>query len=207
LQSHEYSVVGHSRTTVGRYLGMAAAAVAAASASLSVALADAFTSLGLTGWEQQVGAVSITAALAYAGIHWGFNKFGWKQACWFMQFPNIDGVWECKGETWSEDGAAPAEWSGSVTVSQTWEKLRVHLRTKQSSSNSVSAALVPEPDGSWMLLYSYRNEPRIGEPAEMKPHLGYCEMRFAPDLRHADGDYFNVRGRRTAGRMTLTRRD
>jgi hypothetical protein len=206
LQAHEYSVVGHSRTNIGRYLGMAAAALAAASASLAAALAGVFTWLGLSGWEQHAGAVSVTAAAAYAAIHWVFNRFGWKQACWFMQFPNIDGVWNCKGETRAEDGSTPFEWEAQVTVSQSWEKLRVHLRTKQSSSNSVSAALMPEPDGSWMLLYSYRNEPRVGEPPEMRSHLGYCEMRFLPGLRQAEADYFNVRGRRTSGRMTLTKR-
>jgi hypothetical protein len=55
-----------------------------------------------------------------------------------------------------------------------------------------------------MLMYSYRNEPRVGE-SEINAHLGYCEMRFNRSLLDADGDYFNARGRGTFGRMKLTR--
>jgi hypothetical protein len=206
LQAHEYSVVNHSRTSIGRYLGALAAVFAAASAGVAAAAGGAFAWAGLPTWGQHLIGASISASLAYAGIHWVFNKVGWKLTCWAMQFPNIDGTWDCQGETRAEDGTVTFTWQAVVTVSQTWEKIRVHLRTSQSASNSVSAALVPEADGSWMLLYSYRNEPRVGEPPEMRSHLGYCEMRFAPDLRSAEGDYFNAHGRRTAGRMTLTRR-
>jgi hypothetical protein len=95
--------------------------------------------------------------------------------------------------------------TGTVTISQSWEKIHVTLRTDRSASHSVSAALIPEADGSWMLMYSYRNEPRAGEP-ELNAHLGYCEMRFSKSLRDAEGDYFNARGRGTFGRMWLTKK-
>ena len=39
----------------------------------------------------------------------------------------------------------------------------------------------------------------------MSPHVGYAELAFQEDLRGAEGDYFNNRGRTTFGKMTLTR--
>lgn len=54
-------------------------------------------------------------------------------------------------------------------------------------------------------MYSYKNEPRAGEP-ELNAHVGHCEMRFARGMARAEGDYFNARGRGTFGRMTLTRK-
>jgi hypothetical protein len=55
-------------------------------------------------------------------------------------------------------------------------------------------------------MYSYQNEPRIGEP-ELRSHVGYCELQLAEDLQSAEGDYFNNRGRVTFGRMKLIRKE
>ena len=43
-------------------------------------------------------------------------------------------------------------------------------------------------------MYSYKNEPRAGEP-ELNAHMGHCDMRFARGMTQAEGDYFNARGR------------
>lgn len=205
MQAHEYSVVGHNRSTVGRYLGTVAAAIAAGSVAAATALSGVAASVGLPPWLQPVVVLPVSASLAYAGVYWLFNRYGWKQACRLLQLPDIDGVWDCDGRTIAEDGSVKFEWKGKVTISQSWEKIAVDLKTRQSGSYSISAALLPKADSSWLLLYSYRNEPRAGEP-ELNAHLGYCELRFAKGLQEAEGDYFNARGRGTLGRMHLTRR-
>lgn len=205
MLAHEYSVIGHNRTTVGRYLGSIAAGIAAGSATAASALSGLATSIGLPVWTQAIIVLPISASLAYAGVYWAFNRYGWRQACRLLQFPNLDGVWDCEGRTLAEDGSVKRNWKGKVTISQSWEKIAVDLKTQQSGSYSISAALMPKADGSWLMLYSYRNEPRVGEP-ELNAHLGYCEMLFAKGLQQAEGDYFNARGRGTFGRMTLTRR-
>ena len=207
MQSHEYSVLNHSRSSIGRYIGAIAATLAAASVGVATATAGYLSSLGLSVLGQNLVGAALSASIAYMAIHWAFDKFGWKRTCWFMRFPNIDGIWACVGETRADDGSVTYNWAATITISQTWEKLRIHLQTNQSASNSVSAALVPEPDGGWILLYSYRNEPRVGEPPELESHLGYCEMHFRPGLKAAEGDYFTARGRRTSGRMALTRKN
>jgi hypothetical protein len=205
LQAHEYSVIGHSRSTVGRYLGTVAAAIAAGSAAAAAAISGIATSFGLPAWVQAVIVLPISASMAYTGVYWLFNRYGWKRASQFLQFPDIDGIWDCDGRTIADDGSEKEKWRGEVTISQSWEKISVDLKTQKSGSYSISAALLPKADGSWLLLYSYRNEPRAGEP-ELHAHLGYCELRFSKGLQEAEGDYFNARGRSTSGRMNLTRR-
>jgi len=85
-------------------------------------------------------------------------------------------------------------------------KIRVYLNTGQSSSRSKSASLVKEPGRGYVLMYSYQNEPKLGEP-ELRTHVGYCELQLDEDISSAEGDYFNNRGRVTFGRMKLIKKD
>ena len=80
----------------------------------------------------------------------------------------------------------------------------MQLSTGQSRSSSKAASLLRQPGAGCVLMYSYRNEPRIGEA--ITPHVGYAELTFDDALTAADGEYFNSKGRTTFGRMTLTRR-
>ena len=205
IQEHEYSIVGHSRSSIGRYLGAISAIAASTVTVASLGLAEAFEKIGFPDWTQRWIIVPITGGLAYAVAHWMFNRICWRCLSIFSQIPHLDGTWECAGRTMDSDGNIPYKWSGQVVISQNWEKIRVRSETASSASNSVSAALVPEPDGCWTLMYSYRNEPRVGEP-ELKAHVGYCELRFDKSQKRAEGDYFNAKGRGTFGRMTIKRK-
>lgn len=53
------------------------------------------------------------------------------------------------------------------------------------------------------LVYSYRNEPKLGEDLQM--HLGFAEMLFNHEISEACGEYYNVKGRSTMGRMIWTK--
>ena len=205
LTPHEYSIIGHSRSTIGRYLGALAAFIAAGSVVASGAATGVAHWLGLSDWLSHVTVVPISAAVVYPVAHWLFDRFAWKYAGRVLNIADISGDWQCDGTTLSEEGTIKFAWQADITISQSWEKIHVTLRTRQSASHSVSAALIPEADGSWMLMYSYRNEPRAGEP-DLNAHLGYCELRFGRSLRGAEGDYFNARGRGTFGRMQLTKK-
>jgi hypothetical protein len=204
LHAHEYSIVGHSRSVVGRWLYISAAALASAFTAAGVAISNFAALFSVPLGTQTFVLAPVSAAMVFSLVHFAFSKWGWKVLCRFAQVPDISGQWLCEGTTVDDDGRITYEWNANVTISQDWEKIRVRLKTKQSGSFSVSASLLPEGDGRWMLMYSYRNEPRQGEP-ELKSHIGYCELVFSADGRSAEGDYFNARGRKTAGRMNLTK--
>jgi hypothetical protein len=206
MRDHEYSIVGHSRASIGRYLGAVAAVVVSALTTAGIGISNVFGSLGFPVWAQGAFVVPISAGLTYWLVHFAFNRYGWRALTWFSQVPDINGNWVCKGQTIGDDGAVKFDWTGTITISQNWEKIRVNLKTATSGSNSIIAALVPEPDKSWTLFYSYLNEPKIGE-AELQRHSGYAELQFNPSMTSAEGGYFNGRGRGTHGRMQLTRRN
>lgn len=204
MQQHEYAVVGHNRALYGRWLFTLASFSAAVFTALGLVVAEAAKSWGVSDGLRNWALAPLSAAAVFGLLHLVFKKFGWKILCWFKAFPNVSGRWKCRGETVDDNGNVTFEWDAVVTIVQDWERIKVNLKTSQSGSYSVAASLLPEADGDWMLMYSYRNEPRQGEP-ELKSHIGYCELHFAADGRAAEGDYFNARGRKTAGRMKLTK--
>lgn len=205
FQDHEYSVIGHSRAVIGRYLGTIAAAVA----SIAVLILGGL--LGLADWlgfeVPKFILWPLSAAAIFSLVHWLFNRFVWKwgRVVAWLKIPDLNGDWQCEGKTLSMEKTVTHEWHGVITITQTWEKIWVNLRTEQSSSHSEAAAMIREPDGCFRLMYRYRNDPAIDEP-ELATHVGFSELRFAKNLRTASGDYFNSKGRYTFGTMQLKRK-
>lgn len=202
---HEYSVIDHPRAVIGRWLGTAAGGLAAL-ATLAAPILDRWLdkmhiAIGTPKWV----IMPITASLAFAIVHFAFDKLLWR---WplvraLLKIPDLNGVWQVSGHTMNPLEGAPDTWSGELRITQTWEKIWVQLRTGQSSSTSKAASLIRQPGAGCVLMYSYRNEPLMGE--EISPHVGYAELTFDEALRGADGEFFNSKGRVTFGRMNLTR--
>ncbi|QRF63400.1 hypothetical protein [Variovorax paradoxus] len=205
--NHEYAVVGHSRATVGRFLGILAGL---ASSSLAVLVATLITYAERWGLiqERAFWSLPLTAAIFYALGHLAFDKWAWRT--WLVHYaldiPDLRGKWDCVGETINPTtGHVEYQWSSEITVSQGWEKIRIYSQTKNSRSHSVAASIIVEEDLGYILMYSYRNEPRPGEP-QLKAHHGYAEWHISADGSSADAIYFNGGGRHTGGRMKITRR-
>ncbi len=204
---HEYALLGgFNRAKVGRYLALAAAGVSALAVLLSAGLGAWLEGRGLprqwTGWI----ASAISAGAAWTALYWLLDNHAWhwKPVGRALGVPDLAGGWKVQGLTLNPDKSPGWAWSGTLTISQKWDKLRVRLQTAQSSSVSITAAILCEDEAGWRLFYTYRNEPKVGE-ADLQPHRGSADILFASDLRTASGEYFNGLGRFTFGSMTLTR--
>lgn len=203
---HEYSVIDHPRAAIGRWLGTAAGAIAAGTTLAVPILNHWFDQLHAAAGTPRAVMVPLTAAGAFWLVHLAFDKLVWR---WpmvraLLKIPDLNGVWLVEGRTMNPAPDAPDTWQGELRVTQSWEKIWVQLKTGQSTSTSKAASLLRQPGAGCVLMYSYRNEPRIGE--QITPHVGYAELTFDQALTGADGDYFNNKGRTTFGRMTLTGR-
>lgn len=205
--NHEYAVIGHSRATVGRFLGIVAGLASSALAVLIATVISYGERWGLLQ-ERAYWTLPLTAAIFYTLGHLAFDKWAWRT--WlvhlFLDIPDLRGKWDCAGETIdASTGEVNYRWTAEVTISQGWEKIRIYSKTEQSRSHSVAASIVQEEDVGYILMYSYRNEPRHGEP-ELKAHFGYAEWRIGTDGSSAEATYFNGGGRYTGGRMKLKRK-
>jgi hypothetical protein len=206
-QDHDYAILGGAnRVKVGRYLALLSASVSSAVVFLLLTLIDVARQFGLPANLPPEVLSLLGAGSVFAALYWLLNRYAWR---WvgisrWLKVPNIRGEWVCHGETINEDGTVRYVWHGTVTITQSWEKLRVRLKTAQSGSNSISAAIVRDDIDGCVLLYHYENDPKIGQP-ELRAHRGFAEITFAKDMKSADGEYFNGHGRNTFGRMRLKR--
>jgi len=197
---------GIGRAKVGRYLSLLSAAVSAVVVAALLWVTDIAKQLGIPA-NLPPSVLSLVGAGAVFGLlYWLLDRYAWR---WniisrLLKVPDLRGEWDCKGQTIGTDGNAGYAWNAKVTIVQSWDKLRIRLRSDQSGSNSNSAALICDEADGYRLFYSYKNDPGIGE-AELQSHRGFAEIVFAKDLRTGEGEYFNGHGRYTFGTMTLQR--
>lgn len=207
--NHEYSVLGGiNRARIGQVLGTIAAAVSSILVAILLAAIDVAQALGFGQYIPRVLLPPIGAGVVFGVLYWLLDQHVWKHplAAKALGVPNLSGIWRCEGQTINADKSKGYAWEGRLTIIQSWDKIRVHLKTGQSDSDSTTAALLRDEAEGYRLFYTYKNQPRADQ-AELQSHRGSAELVFAPDLRSAEGEYFNGLGRFTFGNIKLIRED
>ncbi|WP_254026577.1 Cap15 family CBASS effector [Mesorhizobium ventifaucium] len=204
---HEYTVLGGvNRARIGHYLGIISSAVSAGVVFVFLSAIDLASKFGISA-NLPPSVLSLAGAgTVFLVLYWILDRFAWK---WIglsrlLKVPDLSGNWDCKGQTINPDGTTEYQWKAVITIVQSWDRIRVRLKTDQSGSNSTSAALICDEADGYRLFYSYKNDPSIGE-TELRSHRGSAEITFAKDLQSGNGEYFNGHGRYTFGQMSLNR--
>ncbi|WP_157833219.1 hypothetical protein [Acinetobacter nosocomialis] len=96
-------------------------------------------------------------------------------------------------------------WTAKIKITQTWDRLRIVFITENSSSESVSAAIIYDDIKGYTLVYNYRNQPDSLDDEHLKTHIGFVELKLDLDKNQAIGNYYNVSGRKTFGKFIWTR--
>jgi len=93
-----------------------------------------------------------------------------------------------------------------MTIVQSRDSIRIHLKTANSESDSISAAIICDKSIGYNLIYTYQNCP---ESDEMHlAALNNCDQfLFNLQLRTEEGDYYYGRARYSYGMMKLTKVD
>jgi hypothetical protein len=204
---HEYSLLaGMNRAKIGHWIGGVAASISAVIALALPALIDLAKWLGVPSNLPPSIVSLFSAATIWVVLYFLFDRWlwRWRPVNRLVKTPDLTGVWRVEGVTLDQDERPRLNWTGNITIIQSWDRIKIHLETPDSKSNSLSAAVFADPMGGYSLLYHYKNEPRAGKP-ELKAHRGFAELVFAADCRTAEGDYANGFGRGTFGTMQLTR--
>ncbi|SCM68742.1 hypothetical protein [Donghicola eburneus] len=201
---HEYSVVGHSRAKIGMFIAFASGALAG---FLTLLLGFLITKLVAFNLDvPKVVLWPLTGSAIFGCLFILFDKFLWKSGKlkYLIGVPDISGEWTVVGESYQTSGKKNKIWDAKLIITQSYEKITVHLATGTSSSQSISAAIIDEGGAGVRLIYSYENNPEVGNE-ELKKHIGYCNILFGKTLQNGKGQYFNGHGRYTHGNITITR--
>ncbi|MBH3128450.1 hypothetical protein [Serratia marcescens] len=204
MNSHEYIVIcGLNRSKVGRYIAIVASVFSFVLILLALKVVELLNSYHINSHIPASMFSLLSAGGIYVGLYAWFDKNLWHNSHLgkFLCVPNLAGCWRVDGHTHSEGGKA---WEGELKIVQSWDKVRIHLKTKTSHSDSVTASIIHDEGIGYQLLYNYRNQPKTGEE-HLLSHVGFAEFRFDEGLKSAEGHYFNGKGRATYGTMTITR--
>lgn len=208
FSSHEYSIVGHSRVAIGRYLGIIAGLFSSVVATILASFFALAVEHGLAESKDYL-ILPLTSLTFYGVGYFLFDRWGWKLPIVRKVFnlPYVGGNWDCSGQTIQTDnGKVLYEWSADIKITQRWEKLSICIETSESRSHSVAASIIKKESGGAILMYSYRNEPKAGK-TELNSHLGYSEWHFPSDMLTAEATYINGFGRSSSGRMVLSKKE
>lgn len=201
---HDYSIDKHPKEKILFFLAL----IAITTAPLLQDLADNFVSYlqVSTGWSS-APVVAIPVFAIFAGLYFLFNKYLWRidRLRRILLVPDLNGTWVCQGQTTLKNGKpVNYEWNAIVTITQSWSKILIHLKTSQSESKSISASIFHEDGVGYRLLYQYNNNPNADE-LDLQNHSGSAELLFTEDTTVAEGSYYTDRHRTTVGTMKLTR--
>jgi len=149
-------------------------------------------------------AYTLTSLTLFSILFWVFNKVIWRVATKVLKVPNLNGTWDCQGHSFNSVTKAEFPWESVIEIKQTWSKIAIYQRTKDSDSHSVSVigSIKTEENGEVLLSYVYENIPRSNTPDLLK-HRGLITLRFNKYKTTASGDYFNDQNRCTYGTMEL----
>ena len=201
---HDYSIDKHPKEKVLFFLAL----VAITSAPIIKELAEYLVSLleVSTGWSS-APVVAVPVFGLFAGLYFLFDKYLWKIS-WLRKVllvPDLNGKWRCNGHTNLKNAEqVDYDWNATVSITQSWSKILIHLNTSQSESKSISASIYHEAGVGYRLLYQYNNKPNANE-LDLNNHSGSAELLFTEDTVSASGSYYTDRHRTTAGTMILER--
>ncbi|MEG3155725.1 Cap15 family CBASS effector [Sphingomonas sp. RB1R13] len=205
MLEHEYALLGGiNRASIGRWISIISAALSGTLVFLLLSAVDLAKAFGLNVNLPPTFLSLVGAGAVYGILFWLFDRYLWRlgPVAKLLKVPDLSGKWDCEGVPLDNGKAVP--WQGEIRIVQSWDRIRVHLKTENSKSDSLAAALQYDAAEGYRLFYHYRNQPRVGSP-KMAPHHGFTELVFAEDEQSAMGDYFNGRGRNTFGTLKISR--
>lgn len=136
-----------------------------------------------------------------------FNNYLWRvtffRKLFFIETPNLNGIYE--GEISSSYDAFQTQKKVTYEILQKWNKILVFSETETSTSKSLTAAFSLSGVNKKSLVFNYQNTPKVDATDTMNTHCGFADFYF--DTTEAiTGEFFNGRGRKTYGKITLKRR-
>lgn len=197
---HNYEITGHPKVKVIIFITI-----------IGVMLAT-WLNQSVDFLEKVVGMpISITiSSISVAGILYIlFSKWIWKWNIFMkiFKYPNFNGRYDIIGKSTKKTTNEKFDWEGILSIKQDWDKILVSMKSKNSSSESISVngSVVYHPMKGYELTYSYDNTPS-NNVEELHKHIGTCTLNFDEDTKTATGNYYNdIKNRENYGSMDLRR--
>lgn len=191
---HPYATDSRERERV--FLGLAALAVGAAWLLSRILVA---AEVSAPWW------LDAPSTMGFYGIFFScFDRVLWRHPALhrfgIVKVPVLEGLW--KGELRTSFDEHAARHDVDVQIQQTWTRIGLGLRGKDSASQSVAATILTESPDGVVLNYQYRNEPLSHAIDSMQIHYGTAKLILENNVT-LSGEYYSGRGRQNFGAIRL----
>lgn len=143
----------------------------------------------------------------YGIMHTLFDKKLWRinllRQFGLVKLPILEGDWHGTLSTSFDEHASRHD--VEVQIKQSWTRIVLSLRGRDSKSHTVAATLLTESFEGVVFSYQYRNEPLPHAVETMQIHYGTARLTLA-DSGVLEGEYYSGRGRQKYGSIRLERR-
>jgi len=157
-----------------------------------------------------IGYVSVAAGIS-AFLATPFDLWLWRLQIlrgWFVKRPDIKGTWRAAIRSDWEDGTTGHHTpmiEGYVAIRQTYSLLSIRLMTAESRSESIGTELIRSTDGTFRVLWVYRNDPGFLIRHRSAIHYGAAILAISePRPETLSGHYWT--DRHSGGELRLTAR-
>jgi len=129
------------------------------------------------------------------------DKVGWKWKFfkWLVDIPNLNGRYEGTLESIFQSNGANTIKDCAIEIKQTASKIKVFsyygdpgTNNQTSTGYSHCEEIVHEEDGFFSVYHVFSNEPGTLQ-TQWNNHHGAFYMKYYPDIKLLDGNYFNDR--------------
>lgn len=199
---HNYDVSGHPKVKVIIFI------------TILAVMLSTWLNLSIDYLEKMIGmpiSITVSAVTVSGVLYILYSKYVWKWKPFRMifRYPDFNGKYSIEGKSFKKTTGETFNWGGVLSIKQDWDKILVSMKSKNSSSESVSVngSIVYHPMKGYELKYSYENTPN-NNVEELHKHEGTCTLSFDEELNSATGNYYNdMKNRENYGSMDLRRMD
>ena len=197
---HNYDITGHPKVKVIFFITI-----------VSVILST-WLNLSIDFLGKMIGmklSITISSVTAFGLLYLLFSKCIWKSKVFktIFKYPDLNGKYSIEGKSFKKTTNENFDWKGVLSIKQDWDKMLISMKSKNSSSESVSlnGSIIYHPMKGYELKYSYENNPNYNVE-ELHKHEGTCTLSFDEELSSATGNYYNdMKNRENYGNMKLRR--
>lgn len=143
----------------------------------------------------------------YGLLFIAFDKWLWRyfRVIGLVKTPNLNGEWDGYIKTSFDNHSSKVK--ATLKIFQNWTRIKILLKTDQSSSQSETASItVDTPEGKY-LTYQYINDPRPNAVETMSIHRGTARLLFDEKKNSLEGEYYSGRDRQNFGSLYFFRQN
>lgn len=180
-----------------------------------------FFTAGFYILDQRVSIPFLSASLISLiifGVFLIWDNLLWKQKRFFIphlaklaglhDYPDLNGKWKAQYYSSYKSDATDNQYvtngDGEIVIKQTYSSIFITGQFSDSDSDSFVATLKQKENGSWFLIYGFRNKPKsskLQNSLNGGMHEGFCYLELKDDK--LTGYYTNDENRKTRGQVTL----